>query len=584
MAIAENYHQVGRLQEAEQIYRQILAIAPQHADAWQSLGAVAFDAGDFEQAAICFQRALQIQPNWTAAEVNLGVAWTRLGKFDDAISCFRRALTIEPALAEAHYNLGQTLHEQGNLEQAVPCYLRAVELRPNYLKAAINLGIVLRRLGKLDDSVACYRHVLQIAPGNAEVYSNLGATLHDQGNFDEAAACCQRALELKPNLEQAYCNLGASLRSLGRLEEALTCCRSALQLKPDSVEAQVNLANALQDLGQLDEALMFYGQALDIEPNHAEAHTNRAMVWLLKGDYEHGWPEFEWRWKKPLAPPTRFGQPRWDGSPLAGRSILLFAEQGLGDTLHYIRYAPMVKQQGGRVLVECQPALMPLLTDLPGVDLLLPQGAPLPDFDLQSPLVSLPGIFRTTLANIPANVPYLFAKPQLIEQWSAELQQTTEFKIGIVWQGSRGYKADRFRSLPLSEFAPLAELQGVRLFSLQKGDGSEQVTAFAERYRIVDLGQRLDIAAGPFMDTAAVIQNLDLIIAPDTAIAQLAAAMGKPVWLLLSYAPDWRWMLNRDDSPWYPTMRLFRQRRLGEWGNVIERVRNELLTLIRAGK
>jgi tetratricopeptide (TPR) repeat protein len=587
-SMAVSYGQLGnvladqrKLDEAVACYQRAIHLQPENADLQHKLGFAFIELGQIEQAATHFQRALQIRPKFSEAEVNWGAALSRLGRLDEAVLCYRRALDINPDFAEAHCNLGHALRDLGNLELAAPSYRRAIELRPHYVKAANNLGIVLRRLGRLDEAVQWYQHALRFVPDDAEVYSNLGGALQEQGKLEDAATCCRRALELKPDLEQAHINLGVTLRSLGKLEDAVASCQMAQQLKPDSVEALINLGNALQDQGNLDEALACYDRALEMAPNFAEAHTNRAMAWLLKGDFEQGWPEFEWRWKQRHVPPIRFAQPRWDGSPLAGRSILLFAEQGLGDTLHFIRYAPLVQQSGGNVLVECQPALVPLLQDFPGVNLLIPRGAPLPEFDVQAPLVSLPGILHTTLSNVPADIPYLFAEPRRIEQWRQKLQGTAEFKIGIVWQGSRGYKADRFRSLPLREFAPLAELEGVRLFSLQKGEGSEQVAAFAERYEIVDLSNRLDNTTGPFMDTVAVIKNLDLVIAPDTAIAQLAAALGAPVWLLLSYAPDWRWMLGRDDSPWYPTMRLFRQRRLGEWNDVMAKVRDELERLVR---
>jgi hypothetical protein len=352
-------------------------------------------------------------------------------------------------------------------------------------------------------------------------------------------------------------------------------CRN-LKLKPDYVEAHYNLGNGLKDQGKLDEAIASYGRALELNPDYADAHWNRSLLWLLKGDFDQGWPEYEWRWRTAQVASRTFPEPRWDGGSLAGKTILLHAEQGLGDTIQFIRYAPLVQRLGATVIVECQKPLQPLLTSCAGIDQLFGEGDPLPECATQAPLLSLPGIFRTSLSSIPAAVPYLFAAPALIERWQEELRDVHGCRIGINWQGRPKPGHWRQRSIPLGQFAALAEIPGVRLIGLQKGAGREELTQAEEGFPVLDLGDEVDQAAAPFMDTAAIMMNLDLVITSDTAAAHLAGSLGVPVWLALPWAPDWRWLLDRGDSPWYPTMRLFRQRQRGDWAGVFAELRQAL--------
>jgi tetratricopeptide (TPR) repeat protein len=533
LAIAIQHHQAGRLQAAEQIYRQILAVEPKQADAWHLLGVVANQVGKHAIAVEYIQRAIESNQAVADFHNNLGTAYSALGRLPDAIACYRRALQLKPDHADAHYNLGHAAKQQGNLDEAAASYRRALELKPANAVAQNNLGIVLDEQSKPDEAVACYRRALELKPDYAEAHSNLGNALNERGNPDEAAACCRRALELKPDSVEAYNNLGNALKDQGELEKAAACWRRALELKPD----------------------------------HAAVHYNQSLVLLMKGDFAHGWPEYQWRWR--TKPWHRFSQPLWDGRPLEGRTILLYAEHGLGDALQFVRYAALVKQRGGTVVVECPRSLVSLLTSCAGVDRLLERGVELPPFDVQAPLSSLPGVFHTTLGDIPANVPYLFADPTLIERWRAELGPFAGLKVGIFWQGTTRNPA---RSIPLACFESLAGVPGVQFFSLQKGAGVEQLRDVAGRWPIVDLGGRLD----DFMDTAAVMSNLDLVITCDTAVAHLAGALGVVVWTALPSVPDWRWLLDRGDSPWYPTMRLFRQERRGDWQGVFQRIQAAL--------
>ncbi len=316
-----------------------------------------------------------------------------------------------------------------------------------------------------------------------------------------------------------------------------------------------------------------------LKPDYAEAHYNRSFVYLARGQLAEGWQGYRWRFRCKDYKGRRFDVPLWDGSPLGDRTLLVHAEQGLGDTLHFIRYLKLVHQAGGRVYVEVQPALAPLLKSS-GITGVIPGGATLPRFDLHVPLLSLPGVLGTTLETVPADVPYLAADPRLLKHWRGQLRGVTGYKVGIVWQGNPEYSLDQFRSIPLREFAPLADVPDVHLLSLQKTHGLEQLADAAGQFSVIELGSKLDQTGGAFMDTAAVICNLDLVVTSDTATAHLAGGLGVPVWVALSHAPEWRWMLDREDSPWYPTMRLFRQSRQGDWSDVFVRLKKELAAYV----
>jgi Tfp pilus assembly protein PilF len=435
-----------------------------------------------------------------------------------------------------------------------------------------HLGKALRDQRRLAEAEACFREAARLRPDLAEAHYNLGVALLNQKRPAEAEASCREAARLLPQLAATHNTLGVALLDQHRLPEATACFERAVQLQPGNVEARNNLGNAFWHLGRFEEALASYAVALQAQPDFAEVHRNVALIRLLRGDFDRGWPEFEWRWRMPGVRPRTFSQPPWDGSPLQGRTILLYAEQGLGDTLQFIRYAQLARAQGARVVAECQRALLRLLARCPGIDQLVAPGDPLPPHDVRAPLLSLPYLFRTTLATIPAPVPYLEADPVLVEQWGRELAALPGFKIGINWQGNPHYPHDRQRSLPLQAFAPLAALPGVQLVSLQKGHGSEQLAAVAGAWPITDLGTRLDEAAGAFTDTAAVMKNLDLVVTSDTAIPHLAGTLGVPVWVALAKVPDWRFLLEREDSPWYPSMRLFRQQQAGDWGPIFRRI------------
>jgi tetratricopeptide (TPR) repeat protein len=600
-AQALQYHQAGVLPQAEQLYRQILAVDPTHSDSLHLLGVLAYQQGRSRDAVPLIERALTYLPQVPAIHNNLGAVYQALGRKEEALAQFREASRLQPDYADAHNNLGNLLQEMGQLETAIWHCREALRLQPSFSEALNNLGNAYQRLGKLTEAVDYYRQAIALKPMNPEPHNNLGVVLNDLEQPAQAVEQFREALRLKPDYADAYNNWGNALRSLGRLDEAIACYRRALELQPDYAESCTNLGSALRDQGKLNEAvacheqalrlnprhadacnnlgsalraqgknaeaLAYFEQAMHLQANHADAHWNRALVWLHQGDYERGWPEYEWRWRTKSLRERTFSQPRWDGSPLAGRTILIYAEQGLGDTLQFIRYAPLMKKRGGQVIIECQPVLEPLLAGCRGIDHLIPAGSSLPAFDVQMPLLSLPGIFRTTLETIPAEIPYLFPPRDRTEYWGARVAALPGLRIGIAWQGSPQHKGDRQRSFPLVQFEKLARLPGVQLISLQKGPGREQIPAVAGRVPVIELD-----SGASFLESAALMANLDLVITVDSAPAHLAGALGLPVWIPLPYVADFRWLENRPDSPWYRTVRLFRQVEPGNWAEVFDRM------------
>jgi tetratricopeptide (TPR) repeat protein len=573
------YHEQGKLGEAIACYRRALERKPDYADAHNNLGKALKELGDLDEAAASFRQVLQFRPADAGAHVSLGNVLRDQGKPDEAIACYRRALEIEPQAVEVYNNLGNALSQLARPGEAIACYRRALELQPDFPEALNNLGNVLNHQGRPDEAIACYRRALTLEPDYPDALNNLGVVLKGQRVLDEAVACYRQALKLKPDFAQAQNNLGIALHEQGKLDEALACYRRTLELQPDFAEAHNNLGNALKDLGRLDEAVACYSRAAEllaastvsgksqdspVQQEYAEVRAHRAFAWLLAGDWQRGWPEYDWRWKARQLPPRHSSQPLWDGRPLEGKAILLHAEQGLGDAVQFVRYAPLVKRLAGTVILQCPKVLLPLMATCPGVDQLVGEEDRPPPFAAQAPLLSLPGILRTSPQTVPADVPYLSANPALAALWRQKLRSIGGYKIGIHWQGRPAPGPWNARDIPLQQFAILAEIPGVRLISLQRGPGREQLAQARLTFDLLDLGDDVDRQSGAFMDTAAVMKNLDLIITSDTAVAHLAGALATPVWVALSLAPDWRWFLTRTDSPWYPTMRLFRQK---EWGN-----------------
>jgi Tfp pilus assembly protein PilF len=614
LQLALQYQQRGDFAQAEQLYRQVLEADPRNFDALHLLGVLASQQGNNELAVDLLTQAEQRQPDNPVLHYNLGVIRKAQGLLAQAAEHYRRAIQLKPDYVEAFGNLGEVLRAQGLLDAAQASLQEAVRQRPDYADGYTNLGTLLWQRGQLAPALSCFQRVLHLEPQSARAHNNLAAVLAESGRTEEALAFYRNALWLEPTFAEALNNQAALLRQCGRMAEAMDSYREALRLRPEYAAAHNNLGAILQDEGQLDEALACFQETLRLEPRHAEAlnnrgrvlldlgqveaalasfdqalalqpafpeaHVNRGMALLLAGRLPEGWPEYEWRVRCKDYPPSAVRLPFWDGGPLTGKTILLYAEQGLGDALQFIRYAAGVKARGARVYVASPRVLASLLATCPGVDRVLVEGdAVPPEVSLQALLPSLPGVFGTTLETIPADIPYLSAESARLERWREELAAFKGFKIGIVWQGNPANRRERGRSLPLTHFAPLAHLAGVRLFSLQVGPGREQLAKI--QFPVTDLGERFDL--GSLADVTAVVKILDLVVSIDTAIVHLAGTLGVPVWVPLLFAPGWRWLLDREDSPWYPTARLFRQRQRDNWDEVFARIAAELRKMVHHG-
>jgi tetratricopeptide (TPR) repeat protein len=571
LALALGQHRAGRLDEAAAAYQQMLLLWPDVPELHINLGVVLKNQGKLDEAAEQYRQALALGPNLADAHNNLGNILRQQGKLDQAAARFEQAIALRPDYAEAHNNLGVIFWHQNKLDEAVARYQQALALKPNFAEAHNNLGNAFMQQGQFDQALAQFEQAIALRPNYAEAHANLGNLLLALGKSDEAAARYLHALAVQPGYADAHYNLGSLRLNQGKLDEAAAHYQQALALLPDHAHALRNLAVALRDQRKLDEARQVFQRLEALQPDLPEGQLGQAGCHLIQGDYQRGWPAYESRLRMPGVLP-QLNLPRWTGQSLTGRSLLLLAEQGLGDTLHFVRYARLLKLGGARIVLACPSALGRLLASQPDLDELFILGSAheLPPCDFYLPLLSAPAAFHTDAATIPAKIPYLAADPALTAHWRRELAELPGIKIGIAWQGARDYHADPWRSIPLAQFAPLARLPGVRLVSLQKGFGSEQIATVD--FPVVDLSGRLDEAAGPFMDTAAVIAGLDLVVGPDTAIAHLAGALGAPIWIALQFSPNWRWLLDRDDSPWYPTARLFRQTTLGQWPDVFERI------------
>ncbi len=580
MEIAMRHHRDGQLAIAEDIYRKVLAQRPDHPDALHLLGVIIGDAGQTDAGIELIRRAIAINPGVADYHSNLGNALARSGKFDEAIVAHRCAMRLRPDYAEIHYNLANALDKNGQTSESIAEYRQAIRLKPELAAAHNNLGHALYVSGQVDEAIPACREAIRLDPNYAVAHFNIGLFLYSKRQFDESIAALRESLRLKPDFAEAYYNLGNALHELGQFDEAIAAYHQALRFQPVYPEAYNNIGIVLRDKGQLDEANAAYLQSLRMRNDNPPVHWNLALNYLLQGNFNQGWEEQEWRLqcKSSTSPPHNFNQPMWDGRDLNGQTILLHAEQGFGDTIQFVRYAPMVADRGGRVFLQCQPELARLLKFNPQLGQIISADDPIPEFEFHCLLLSLPRAFNTDIHSIPAATSYLRVDPALAEAWKERLASAPcGFRVGMVWAGRPTHKRDRHRSFALSQFLPLSAVNNVSFFSLQKGPASKQINDLPQSMKLVDFTSDLH----DFAETAALISNLDLVIGADTAVAHLAAAMGKPVWLLLPAVPDWRWLMNREDSPWYPTMRLFRQKSPGDWAEVISRVKESLAIACR---
>ncbi len=582
LMLAVKYYQSGDMSQAEIISTQIIQISPYHPDALHLLGVIALQTGNGNSALEFISKAIHIHPT-TQMYCNMGNAFQLQGNLDAAIEWNQKALSIEPSYAVAHYSIGNILKDQGKLDAAVGCFQKTLSLDSKYIEAHNNLGLVFYLQGKLDKATECYQQAIALSPNHAKAHNNLGAVFKEQGKLDAASECFQKAISLEPNYFEAHNNFGTVLSDQGKLDAAIESYQKAIALNPNYIEAHNNLGNLFYLQGKPDAAIESFQKAITINPNHAWANLNESLCKLLLGDFENGWQKYEWRWQSALKENQKnnFTQPLWLGDQsVAGKTVLLQAEQGLGDTLQFCRYATLVAALGATVIIEVPYELKALLTSLQGVSKLVEQGEILrPTFDFHVPLMTLPLAFKTRLDTIPDNVPYLHPDPIDVSKWKKRLfEKSKGLRVGLVWAGGHrpdqpnANVLDKRRSLPLKAFEPFGAIEGVQFFSLQKGVPSEQLAQMQKEGwagpNLIDYTSELRT----FADTAALVENLDLVITCDTSIAHLVGAIGKPVWILSRFDGCWRWLLGRDDSPWYPTARLFRQTKFGEWDSVIERV------------
>lgn len=596
-------HQKGQLAEARASYEQVLAREPKHFDALHLLGVIACQSGNPQLAVDLFGKAIEINRRSAAAYSNYGNALQELKRWDEALTSYDRAIELNPHDPDLFYNRGNALQELKRLDEAVTSYAKATAISPNFAAAFNNCGNALREMKRWDQALVSYNKAIAISPDYADALYNRGNVLKDLGcldealasydkaianhvgfskaltnrgnalqalkRWDEALASYEKAIAINAADVEASTNRGNALQALGRLEEALACYDHAIAINPEYADAFSNRGSALQELKRVDEALASYGKAIAIQPDYAEANWNRSLCHLLNGDFEAGWPNYEWRWSPEICTEQarQYSQPLWLGaSSLLGKTILLYAEQGFGDALQFSRYVRQVASLGATVVLEAPSPLIPLFVDLEGVSVLVVKGSELPAFDCHCPLMSLPLAFKTRLSDVEGS-PYLRVPGDRLAAWSSRIGARSAIRVGLVWNGSTAHKNDAKRSIRWNEFKHLL-IDGPDYFCLQKDLHEDDQRELNSSTRVRTFTSDLI----DFSDTAALISLMDVVITVDTSVAHLAGALGKNVWVLLPHVPDWRWLLERSDSPWYDSATLFRQPRRGDWASVVDNV------------
>jgi tetratricopeptide (TPR) repeat protein len=570
-------YKAGKFVEAERICQQTINNEPNLLDVLFLLAIVQSSLGKQHTALASYDRALKLRPDYAEALSNRGNILHELKRFEEALASYDRAVELRPDYAQALFNRGNTLHELKRFEEALASHDRAVELRPDYAEGLFNRGNALHELKRFEEALASYDRTLKLRPDYAEALLNRGNSLHELMRFEEALASYDRLLKLRPDHAEALFNLGSTLHELTRFEEALASYDRLLKLRPDHAEALLNRGNTLQAMKRFEEALASYDGALKLRPGYSEALSNEAICRLLIADFDRGWENYESRWEtKRLRTAKRsFVQPLWTGRDnVRDKTILLHAEQGFGDAIQFCRYVPLVAERGARVVLEVPRPLQELMTILISGAQIISRGDPLPDFDMHCPLLSLPLAFGTRLETIPSTALYQRASPQALVNWDARLASPTDRpRIGLAWSGN---PKPRNRSIELSCLLSFLDINAT-FVSLQKHIRPEDATVLKNHSDLLHFGDQLET----FADTAALISTLDLVISVDTSVAHLAGALAKPVWVMLPFNADWRWLVDREDSPWYPTVRLFRQDETRAWDSVIARVRAALDDFVR---
>jgi tetratricopeptide (TPR) repeat protein len=582
-AAAVQHHVSGRLAEALALYESAIRLDPNLAAAHCNRGVLLQSLNRIEEAAASFERTTRLQPGNADAWYNHGTTLSLLNRLIEAERSYDRAIRLKPGHAEAHSNRGNVLAALGRPADAVRSYDKAIAVNPDFAIAWHNRGNALEQLDRIEEALASFDRAVALQHDFADAYLHRGNAQQKLGRLNDALLNYERAIALKPDFAEAYSNRGAVLRVLERPDAALQSCDRAIALRPEFADAHNNRGLALRELERPDEALQSLSHAIELGPDFAGAHWNKSILLLSVGRLEGGWREYEWRKRKPEPQGCMtFPQPVWLGREnIAGKTLFVHSEQGLGDTIQFCRYVPFAQARGAQVIFAVQDSLMRMMKTLRPAILIRGQAGMLPEFDYHIPLLSMPLAFQTTLATCPAEVPYLRAEAGRVEKWREKLG-AHGFKIGICWQGNRKSVVEIGRSFPLRYFEEIAGIPDVRLISLQKYDGTDQLADLPAGMKVETLGDEFDCGPDAFVDSAAVMECLDLVITSDTAIAHLAGALGRPAWVVLKRVPDWRWLLDRPDSPWYPTLRLFRQPRRGDWPGVFADVATELRKLLQA--
>ena len=565
------HHQGGRADEADRIYRAVLAVAPANADALHLLGVLEAQRGRADSALPLLRRAVAAAPQLAEFHRHLGEVEQMAGRRQEALQSFARALQIDPNDVSARTSAGAVLLELGQLQQAAEQFRIIALARPDDALAQGNWGHMLMRLGRVDEAAGVLQHACVATPDAGALWMQYAEAIWRSGRYDEAVALAQHAAQMLPDNPQALLILGNTLQTVGMLEEAERAYRHTMELDPRNFDAHSNLALTLLKMGQAQTALKLYDEILARWPGQNDAKANRSLALLTLGDFDRGLAEYEARWSSPHFAGQEHPGVRWDGvADVRRKTVLLTSEQGRGDTIQFVRYASLLADRGATVIVSCPSDLAELVKTVRGVSKVAISKEDRVTFDVFAPLASMPRLMHTTIATIPADVPYVRADDRRVAKWRERFANDPSLKVGIAWSGSPQHQNDKVRSARFADFAQLFDIEGLSFYSLQKGPSGADLND----KRVTPLAHELT----DYSDTAALLEAIDLIISVDTSVVHLAGALARPVWTLLARGPDWRWMLDRDDSPWYPTMRLFRQTKLHDWTSVIQRVAAELRT------
>jgi len=563
-----------------------IALKSDYAEAHNNRGNLLLDLKRFEEAVASYDNAIALKPDFAEAYNNRGTALRKLKRLEEAVASYNQAIALRPNFAEAWCGRGDVFGEFKRYDEAFAAYDKALAFKPNLAEAWLGRGNVFFELKRRNEALTAYDKALSLKRDLAGAWLGRGNVFSDLKRHDDAFAAYDKALALNPDLAEAWLGRGSVFHDLKRLDEAFAAFNEAIAIKPDCAGAYAYRGIVFQELMQLDAAVANYDKAIAIKPDYADAYWNKSLALLLRGEFDEGWKLFEWRWQARAfeSSKTKYPQPLWLGNDaLTGKTILLCGEQGFGDTIQFCRYVRLVADLGARVILQVPEQLMSLLANLSGVAQLVGERSPLPLFDYQCPLLSLPLAFKTTLSSIPANIPYLSSNAEKSLFWKGKLGEKNKLRVGLVWSGGfrlnqpEVWSVNSRRNIPLARLAALKH-PDVEFYSLQKGELAESELAELIRENwdgpdIFDFSSLLN----DFSDTAALAENLDLVISVDTSTAHLAGALGKPVWVLNRFDTDWRWLLDRTDSPWYPTVKLYRQKKAGDWDDVVQRVKMDLI-------